>query len=150
MLVTKHVVPETVVRAAVLALFFSVVAGAAFAAGEPVSTPIGSYTATNSGQPIMPPAGPVQVVAQTVEIPAGGRLPVHRHPHQRYGYVLSGRIQVDNLDAGTSVTYGPGEVIIEALGQWHTGAALGTEPVKLLVIDQVPPGAGPNGELKAP
>jgi len=137
-------------RAAVLALSLSLVAGAALAAEEPVSTPVGSYTTTNSGQPILPPPGPVQVVASTVDIPAGARLPVHRHPHQRYGYVLSGRIRVDNLDAGSSVTYGPGEVIIEALGQWHTGTALGTEPVKLLVIDQVPPGAGANGEIKAP
>lgn len=137
-------------RLTALVLSLTLLAGAAIAAEEPVSTPIGSYTATNSGQPIMPPAGPVQVNALTVDIPAGARLPVHRHPHQRYGYVLSGRIQVDNLDAGSSITYGPGDVIIEALGQWHTGTALGAEPVKLLVIDQVPPGASGNGEIKAP
>ncbi len=148
MLVMSYVASETRMRALYLALFLSVSAGGAMAAGEPVSTPIGRYDATNSGQPILPPPGPVQVVATTVDIPAGARLPTHRHPYQRYGYVLAGRIQVDNLDAGSTATYGPGDVIIEALGQWHTAVALGDEAVRLLVIDQVPPGAGPNGELK--
>ena len=114
--------------------------GPAFAAGEPVATPVGSFTTTNTGQPIMPPAGPVQVTVQTVEIPARGVLPPHRHPYQRYGYILSGRIRVDNLDTGQSVTYGPGEAIIEALGQWHTGVALDGAPVRILVFDQTPPG----------
>jgi quercetin dioxygenase-like cupin family protein len=137
-------------RHILLALVLTLPVGGAAAAGAPVSTPIGRYTATNSGQPIMPPPGPVQVAAMTVEIPAGASLPVHRHPYQRYGYVLSGRIRVDNLDAGSTATYGPGDVIIEALGQWHTGTALGDAPVTLLVIDQVPPGVTGNGELKAP
>ena len=75
-----------------------------------------------------------------VEIPAGFSLPVHRHPHPRYAYVLEGRIRVTNLDAAMAVEYGPGDVIIEARGQWHTGTALGTGPVRLLVIDQTPPG----------
>lgn len=137
-------------RAPLIALFLSAVAGGATAADPPVTTPIGAYAVTNSGQPIMPPPGPVQVTALTVEIPVGGVLPTHRHPHQRYGYVLSGRIRVDNLDTGTSVEYGPGEVIIEARDQWHSGATQGAEPARLLVIDQTPPGAGPNVERKGP
>lgn len=127
-------------RRALVTIGLLLAGGPAFAAGEPVGTPVGSFTTTNTGQPIMPPAGPVQVTVQTVEIPAGGVLPPHRHPYQRYGYILSGRIRVDNLDTGQSTTYGPGEAIIEALGQWHTGTALGDAPVRILVFDQTPPG----------
>jgi quercetin dioxygenase-like cupin family protein len=36
--------------------------------------------------------------------------------------------------------FGPGDFLVEAVGQTHFGVALGSEPVKLLVIDQTPPG----------
>lgn len=111
----------------------------------PTSQPLGSFTTTNSGQPIMPPAGPVQVTVQTVTFAAGAVLPAHRHPHTRYGYVLSGKIRVDNLDTGRSEVFTTGQPIIEAVSQWHSGTAL--EPTTLLVIDQVPPGQG-NVEMK--
>lgn len=111
----------------------------------PTSVALGSFTTTNSGQPIMPPPGPVQVTVQTVSLEAGAVLPPHRHPHTRYGYVLSGKIRVDNLDTGQSETFGAGQPIIEAISQWHSGTAL--EPTVLLVIDQVPPGQG-NVEMK--
>ncbi|RYF93385.1 MAG: cupin domain-containing protein, partial [Caulobacteraceae bacterium] len=71
---------------------------------------------------------------------AGASLPVHKHPYQRYAYVESGSIVVRNLDTGTSVEFKAGGTIVEARGQWHTGTALGTAPVVLLVIDQTPPG----------
>ncbi len=129
----------------VLLVSLAAAASAALAQGAPVSTPRGSFTATNSGQPIIPPAGPVQVTVQTVTFAAGAILPAHRHPHTRYGYVMSGRIRVDNLDTGQSEVFTAGQPIIEALGQWHSGTAL--EPTTLLVIDQVPPGQG-NIEMK--
>lgn len=134
-----------------LALALAVAACATPALAQPaaVTTPIGSYTTTNSGQPIMPPAGPVQVTGLIVEMPAGYVLPSHKHPYARYGYVLSGHIRVDNQDAGTSVEYGPGDLIMEARDQWHSGTVLGDQPVKLLVIDQTPPGEG-NLVRKAP
>lgn len=127
-------------RAPALALCLLLLAGSAMAADEPVTTPVGTFTTTNTGQPILLPQGPAQVTVVRVEIPAGASLPVHKHPHPRYAVVLEGRIRVTNLDTGVVVEYGPGEVIIEARGQWHTGTALGTELVRLLVIDQTPPG----------
>ncbi len=125
-----------------IAVALSLLAGPALSQGAPVNTTLGTFTTTNSGQPIMPPAGPVQVTGLTVEMPAGFVLPSHKHPHTRYGYVLSGRIRVDNQDTGGAVTYGPGDLIMEARDQWHSGTVLGDEPVKLLVIDQTPPGEG--------
>ena len=36
--------------------------------------------------------------------------------------------------------FGPGEAVVEAVDSWHEGEVVGSEPVKLLVIDHVPPG----------
>jgi quercetin dioxygenase-like cupin family protein len=106
----------------------------------PVSTPVGQFDATLSGQPIRLPQGPVQVTVTETLIPAGASLPEHRHPHPRYIRVLAGRIAVKNLDTGETRELKTGDFAVEALQQWHTGQALGDEPVRLLVIDQTPPG----------
>jgi quercetin dioxygenase-like cupin family protein len=105
-----------------------------------VATPLTSAMTTNSGQPIALPQGPVQVTVSRVVIPAGTTLPVHKHPYPRYAYVEAGRIRVTNIDTGGEVEFAPGGFIVEAIGQWHTGLALGPEAVSLLVIDQHPPG----------
>jgi len=114
---------------------------ASASAQEAAVTPLASAVATNSGQPIMLPPGAVQVTVSRVVIPAGTALPVHKHPYPRYAYVEAGRIRVTNTDTGGEVEFEPGGFIVEAIGQWHTGLALGPEAVRLLVIDQHPPGA---------
>ena len=105
-----------------------------------VATPLTSAVTTNSGQPIVLPQGPMQVSVSRVVIPAGSKLPVHKHPYPRYAYVEAGRIRVTSVDTGGEVEFAPGGFIVEAVGQWHTGQALGQEDVSLLVIDQHPPG----------
>jgi quercetin dioxygenase-like cupin family protein len=53
------------------------------------------------------------------------------------------------LETGGSVDFKPGDTIVEARGQWHTGMASTAGPVVLLVIDQTPPGKA-NTERKEP
>lgn len=118
-------------------------------AQAPEAHVLGAYETTNTGQPILAPEGPLTLTVSRVTIAAGTSLPVHRHPYQRYAYVESGSITVRNLDTGTAMEFKPGATIVEARGQWHTGAAMGTEPVVLLVIDQTPPGKA-NTERKEP
>lgn len=108
----------------------------------PVTTPVGQYDATLSGQPIRLPQGPVRVSVAETLIPAGASLPEHRHPYPRYIRVLAGRVAVKNLETGETRELEVGDFAVEALGQWHTGQALGAEDVRLLVIDQTPPGEG--------
>ena len=129
---------KCILLAAALAL--TTVPAAAREDGAVTATPLTSATTTNSGQPIMPPAGPVEVAVTRVVIPAGTTLPVHKHPFSRYAYVEAGQILVMNLQTGTDAQYGPGDFIVEAVDQWHTGAAIGAKDVRLLVIDQHPPG----------
>jgi quercetin dioxygenase-like cupin family protein len=76
------------------------------------------------------------LVVLTYDIPAGTRLPLHRHPFQRHAYVLAGRLRVATPD-GRRWDYGPGDVHVELLNQWHYAETLGTEAVRLLVVDEV-------------
>jgi quercetin dioxygenase-like cupin family protein len=99
-----------------------------------------STTATSSGQPIVLPQKDAQIVVSTYDVMPGATLPVHKHPYPRYAYVLSGNLRVTNRETGHSDTYKPGDFILEAVGQWHTGANIGDEPLKLLVIDMVEKG----------
>jgi quercetin dioxygenase-like cupin family protein len=98
-------------------------------------------TTTATGQSLRLPQGPVEVVVSRTEIPAGGVLPMHKHPWPRYAYVESGRLRVHWERAGITREFGPGDVVVEAIDEWHEGAALGETPVALIVFDQVPPGA---------
>lgn len=136
-------------KSAAFAAVLTLCAALPAVAQAPEAHVLGTYDKTNSGQPILAPEGPLALTVSRVTIPAGASLPVHKHPFQRYAYVESGSITVRNLDTGTSVEFKPGATIVEARDQWHTGTAMGDQPVVLLVIDQTPPGQG-NMERKDP
>lgn len=106
-----------------------------------VVTPVTKTTTTMTGQPIALPDGNPEVTVSIYEIPPGAKLPQHRHPSIRYGYVLSGHLQVTNADAGTVSDFRRGDFIVESIGQWHSAVNAENEPIKLLVIDQAPVGA---------
>jgi len=121
------------------------VLGSAIALAEdanPITvTPIIVTDTTASGQPIVLPQGDVALTAATYDIAAGAALPEHKHPYPRYAYVVAGTIAVANLETGKTVTYHPGDVIVEAVDQWHKGTNVGTDAVKLIVYDFAPKGA---------
>ena len=104
-----------------------------------VTTPILRTRLTSSNQPLKLPRGDAELVAVTVDIPAGGATSVHQHPWSRFAYVEKGRIRVINHDTGEARDIRPGEVLSEAVGQWHEGRAI-DGPVRLIVFDIVPPG----------
>ena len=111
-----------------------------FAAEPVVVTQLLATRMTASGQPIVLPQGDVQLVVSRFAIPPGATLPIHKHPSQRYAYVLSGRLIVTLTDAGQASEYKAGDFIVEVRDQWHFGTAIGDEPVVLLVIDQTEAG----------
>ncbi len=130
---------------AAIAMTAGVLVGTAHAldGGSPsvVVTPIARTTVTSTGQPITPPQKNVEVSASIFDIAPGAALPVHKHPFPRYAYVLSGTLQVTNVDSGQSAVFKTGDFIVEMIDQWHQGTNIGLEPVKLLVIDQIEAGA---------
>jgi quercetin dioxygenase-like cupin family protein len=103
-------------------------------------TQVLSTSVTSSGQPVILPAKDAQIVVSMYDVRPGAKLSVHKHPSPRYAYVLSGNLRVSNLETGQSDTYNPGDFIVESTGQWHAGANIGGETVKLLVIDIVEKG----------
>jgi quercetin dioxygenase-like cupin family protein len=97
--------------------------------------------ATLSGQPIRAPAGDLRVTVSQAVIPAGGRLAAHKHPYPRVVNVLAGRLEITNLDTGQTRDAVAGDWMVDAVDQWHEAVVVGDEPVRLLTIDQAPPGA---------
>jgi quercetin dioxygenase-like cupin family protein len=104
------------------------------------TTRLFSATTTASGQPITLPKGNAEVIVWMYDIPVGARLPVHKHPSPRYAYVLAGTLRVVTADESRTWDYKAGDVIIEMIDTWHYGMNTGTEPVRLLVFDQVEAG----------
>lgn len=98
--------------------------------------PVVSTTITASGQTITLPQTDVRVVVTTYDIAAGANLPEHKHPYARYAYVQAGTLRVTNTETGRSEVYKTGDFIVEAIGQWHKAANIGSNAVRLLVIDQ--------------
>jgi quercetin dioxygenase-like cupin family protein len=108
---------------------------------KPVTvTPMLTTSVTSSGQPIVLPQTDVQLIVSTYEIQPGATLPVHKHPSARYAYVVSGTLSVANDATGVTAVFKPGDFVVEAIGQWHQGANIGPDVVKLLVIDQTEKG----------
>jgi quercetin dioxygenase-like cupin family protein len=106
-------------------------------------------TATTAiGQRIELPSDRAEVIASIYTIAPGAALPVHKHRFPRYAYVLSGQVEVRTED-GKVFVYEPGAFIVEVVDVWHRGANVGTEPARLLVIDQVEPGTA-NTILREP
>jgi quercetin dioxygenase-like cupin family protein len=128
-------------RTGLLALFL--LAGCTGAADAPpvVVTKIAQSSTTASGQPIRLPQGEVVIAMSEYVIAPGARLPVHKHPHTRLAYVDQGTLQVTLPDTGKTFTYKRGDMIVEVVDQWHSAANLGTDAVRLIVIDETPPGS---------
>ena len=110
-------------------------------AAEPATvTQLLSAQTTPSGQPIVLPQHNVQLLVSRFEIAPGATLPTHMHPWQRYGYLIAGHLKVTLTETGQVFDYKPGDFIVEVANTWHSGTAVGDEPVVLLVIDQVEAG----------
>ncbi|WP_309087477.1 cupin domain-containing protein [Phenylobacterium sp.] len=116
-------------------------AAPAAAQPAPVTRPMAAIDATLTGQPITAPTGRLRVTVSETTLAPGGKLAAHKHPYPRVVQILSGRLRVTNLDTGTVSEPKPGDWMVDAVDQWHEAIVLGDEPVRILTIDQAPPGA---------
>ncbi|RAK65613.1 cupin domain-containing protein [Phenylobacterium kunshanense] len=128
------------IRATPVVAAFAVAAPAMAQSPPPVGQPV-VVEQTLSGQPIRAPGGDLRITVGQTVIAAGAGLPPHKHPYPRLVQVLAGRLKVTNLDTGQVRELAAGEWVVDAVDQWHSAEALGGEPVRLLTIDQAPPGA---------
>src|SRR5262249_27855266 len=70
----------------------------------PSNSEIARTNKTATGQPIEIPARP-DVIATLTTIPAGGATQVHKHPYQRFVYVLAGNLRVVDMTTGEKRDY---------------------------------------------
>jgi quercetin dioxygenase-like cupin family protein len=122
----------------------------AFASETPAPTvsPIARTHETITGQRIVVPSRP-DVVVSVATFPPGSRIGEHRHPFPHLVYVMSGVLSVTNTETGKSFEARAGNFVAEMQDTWHYGENKGQEPVKLLVIDEVPEGTKTNIVPKA-
>lgn len=119
----------------------AILLAAAVATPAPVSIPLKSLDATSAGQPIVLPQGPIRVTVSETIVPAHGAIPAHKHPYPRYVYVAEGQLRVTNLVTGQVYELKTGDLSADPADQWHKAEALGEGPVRLIALDQAPPGA---------
>lgn len=109
--------------------------------GAPDAELLLDTTTTITGEPIRYPTSPVaQIVSQIVTLEPGQSTGWHRHGVPTFGYVLSGRIEVE-YDGRGRRTLEAGDRLMEAMHTAHNGANTAATPVRLLVVYM-----GANGE----
>lgn len=102
-----------------------------------VITPVANTAKTVTGEPIEVVTAP-KIRTTIYELPPGKKLPVHKHAYQRLAYILSGKIDLINVDQNTNTPYQEGDFLVESRDSWHYGDNPYKEPVKLLVFDILP------------
>ncbi len=130
-----------------LLLVFAASPVSALDSGAITVSPVMSTSVTSSGQKIVLPPKDAHLSVSTYDIAPGAALPEHKHLYPRWAYVLSGKLQVTNLQANRVDEFKAGDFVVESVDQWHKGANIGSEPLKLLVIDMTE-GDQPNTVVK--
>ena len=125
----------------VAGLCLTAVAGSDVNAREPAPVVVKEIVRTmknDVGQAITVPSGHLQLVVSTYDIAPGARLPAQASV-RALCVVIQGDLMVEQVGSSSRV-YHAGEFVVESVNRWHFGQAIGEVPVKLLVIDQLPPG----------
>lgn len=131
-------------RRIAIACLFALAGLPAAAAEDPPAVAVTELLSTNAtaiGQPLVLPKADPRVTVSEYVIAPGAVLPVHKHPFSRYAVVLQGRLQVSRPGHPGGTVYGPGDAIVEMVDAWHTGANIGEDPVRLIVVDLVEAGS---------
>ena len=89
---------------------------------------------TLNGTPLKYPTGQAELRLYRVEIPAGGKIPLHSHPAPMMVYVqgvdsgslLNTRLKADGIEVQT--VFKPGEAFVEGANEPHFVENVGKEP----------------------
>ena len=117
-------------------------------AAAPTVAPLATTDQTVIGQPIEVPQHPT-VIATVITFQPGDKTAVHKHLYPHYGYMLEGTLTIVNTATGKTFALKAGDFLVEMIDTYHFGENRGTTPVRMLVIDQVPPGVDKNSMPRA-
>ena len=73
-----------------------------------------------------------QVTILRITIPAGEKLPMHKHPILNVGYLTKGELTVRS-EKGDILVLKPGDPIVELVNEWHYGESTGSEDAEIVV-----------------
>ncbi len=79
------------------------------------------------------PQGQPQIKILRINIPAGVTLPWHYHPVINAAVILDGTLEL-HLRNGTKKRYESGDTLIEVVNTLHSGKAVGSKDVDLIVF----------------
>lgn len=85
------------------------------------------------------PTGTPEISVLRITIPAGAKLPMHKHPVINAGVLLSGELTVVTED-GKTLLLKAGDAIVEVVNTWHYGQNTGTGPAEIVVVYAGTPG----------
>jgi len=124
-------------------------AAAATPEPEPANPIQTRYDQTITRQPLARPPTPFQLLVTRVTYSPGHVIACHKHTYPRYVYVQAGHLRVTTYNPHAEHNFTAGQVVVEAIDQWHEGRVMGSEPLRLVAMEQVPPGRE-NSTLWAP
>jgi quercetin dioxygenase-like cupin family protein len=107
------------------------------APANPVQT---RYDRTITGQPLSRPPTPFQLLVTQVTYPPNHVITCHKHTWPRYVYVQAGHLRVTTYNPRAEHHFTAGQIVVEAIDQWHEGRVMGPGPVTLVAMEQVPLG----------
>lgn len=89
--------------------------------------------------PFYPETEP-EITILRIKIPAGSKLPIHRHPVINAGVLLKGELTVLTEDESESLHLEPGDSIVELVNKWHFGFNMGDKTAEIIVFYVGTPG----------
>ncbi|HMG47576.1 MAG TPA: cupin domain-containing protein [Allosphingosinicella sp.] len=107
------------------------------APADPVQT---RYDHTITRQALARPPTPFQLLVTQVTYAPGHVIACHKHSYPRYVYVQAGHLRVTTYNPRVEHHFTAGQIVVEAIDQWHEGRVMGSEPLMLVAVEQVPPG----------
>ena len=79
------------------------------------------------------PTGKPEITILRIKIPAGVKLPMHKHPVINAGVLLIGELTVVTDDNKT-LYLKAGDSIVEVVNKWHYGKNEGNKPAEIIVL----------------
>ena len=79
------------------------------------------------------PTGKPEITILRIKIPAGVKLPMHKHPVINAGVLLIGELTVVTEDNKT-LYLKAGDSIVEVVNKWHYGKNEGNKPAEIIVF----------------
>ena len=92
-----------------------------------------SFSWNGDALPFYPETEP-EITILKINIPAGAKLPIHKHPVINAGVLLKGELTVLTEDESESLQLEAGDAIVELVDKWHFGFNMGDRPAEIIVF----------------